>query len=91
MTPEQQYAAIKEAALKNRRRDQGKNLHVPGIRVKSGLCRVKGRLFILDRKDDQGEEIALAAGCISEFDYRNSGIAEEIVVIIDRFAGIGDD
>jgi hypothetical protein len=88
MTPEQQYAAIKAAALKIGVEIREKNLHVPGIRVKSGLCRVKGRLlFILDRKKTIREKIALAAGCISEFDYRNSGLAGEI----DRFAGIADD
>lgn len=92
MTPEQQYTAMKEAALKIGVEIKEKNLHVPGIRVKSGLCSVRGRqIIILDKKKTLREKIAIAAGCISGLDYRNSGLSDEIIIIIDRFAGVSDD
>lgn len=92
MNPEQQYTAIKEVASKLGVEVKEKNLHIPGIRVKSGLCKVRGKqLFILDKKKTLREKIALVAGCVSDFDYQALDIPEEVKTIIYKHSGVSDD
>lgn len=92
MNPEQQYSALKETALKMGLDVREKNLHVPGIRVKSGLCKVRGKqVFILDKKKTLREKVSLLAGCISILDYKGFDLSDEIVSLIKKFAGVSDD
>ncbi|WP_027360641.1 hypothetical protein [Desulforegula conservatrix] len=92
MNPEQQYTVIKEVASKLGVEVKEKNLHVPGIRVKSGLCKVRGKqLFILDKKKTLREKVALIAGCVSDFDYQKLEIPEEVKTIIYKYSGVSDD
>lgn len=92
MNPEQQYTAMKEAASKLGVEVREKNLHVPGIRVKSGLCKVRGKqLFILDKKKTIREKVALVAGCVSTLDYQGIDLPEEVRKIIFKYSGVSDD
>ena len=92
MNPEQQYTAMKEAASKLGVEVREKNLHVPGIRVKSGFCKVRGKqLFILDKKKTLREKVALVAGCISGLDYLGLDLPEEVKIIIYKYSGVSDD
>lgn len=92
MNPEQQYTAIKEVASRLGVEVKEKNLHIPSIRVKSGLCKVRGKqLFILDKKKTLREKIALVAGCVSDFDYQELDIPEEVKTIIHKHSGVSDD
>jgi len=92
MSPEQQYTAMKETALKLGVEVREKNLHIPGIRVKSGSCKVRAKqLFILDKKKTLREKVALIAGCISGLDFRMIDLPEEVQTIIFKYSGVLDD
>lgn len=92
MNPDQQYSAIKEAALKLGVEVREKNLHVPGIRVKSGFCKVRGKqVFILDKKKTLREKVALVAGCVSGLDYQKLDLPIEVMNIINKYSGVSDD
>lgn len=92
MTPEQQYGSLKEAAAKIGLEVREKNLHIPGIRVKSGLCKVKGRrVFILDKKKMLREKVSLLAGCLSGLDYKSHNLSDDTLSLIKKHAGVSDD
>jgi hypothetical protein len=65
MKPEEIYHTLKEVAEKIDIKVVEKNLLLPGLRAKSGLCIVEGRrLFIMDKNKKLKDKMDTLAACI---------------------------
>ena len=88
MKPEQIYQSLKEVAEKlnifvleqNLRKTAG------GIKVKSGLCKVKGQnRFIMDKHISIHEKNELLADCLSQLPHEGIYIMPAVRSIINKF------
>ncbi len=67
MTPEQVYQQLTELAERLGIPVSEKNLRQIGIRVQSGLCKVRGKpVFIMDKHASITEKVRLLAECLSQ-------------------------
>ena len=67
MKPEQIYQQLVDLAEKLDISVSEKNLKGTGIKVKSGLCRVRKKtLFVMDKHQSVREKIRLLARCLGE-------------------------
>jgi hypothetical protein len=66
MKPQQLYHAMKDLAERLRITVREQNLRQPGIKVRSGLCRVKGQwVFILDKHKNIHQKCRLLGTCLA--------------------------
>ena len=76
MKPEQLYANLKDLAEKLNVTVVEKNLRKTGIRVKSGLCKVKGDyLFIMDKHLSIRKKNETLGNCLKVFSH------EEVYIV----------
>lgn len=67
MDPEQIYQQLIELAEKLQIRVSEKNLRQPGLRVRSGLCKVHGQsIYMMDKKARITRKVDLLAECLSQ-------------------------
>ncbi len=67
MKPQQIYHDMKEVAEKLGVIVSEQNFRTAGIKVKSGLCKVKGKnLFIIDKHKSIHEKNEILASCLSD-------------------------
>ena len=67
MSPEQIYEQLIEVAEKLGVSVSEKNLRQVGIRVQSGLCKIRGEsVFIMDKHASIAEKVRLVAGCLAQ-------------------------
>jgi len=72
MKPEEIYQQLKELAEKLDITVSEQNFRNTGIKVKSGLCRVKGKnLFIMDKHESVYKKNRLLASCLSRMPHEN--------------------
>lgn len=72
MNPEQLYQDLKELAEKLGISVLEHNFRKTGIKVKSGLCKVKGKkLFILDKHSTINEKNENLLSCISQMSHED--------------------
>ncbi len=72
MKPEEIYQQLKELAEKLDIAVSEQNFRNTGIKVKSGLCKVKGKtMFIMDKHESVYKKNKLLASCLSRMPHEN--------------------
>jgi len=67
MKPDQIYQELKELAEKLNITVSEQNLRKTGIKVKSGLCKVKAKyVFVMDKNKSVRDKIEVLASCLSK-------------------------
>ena len=67
MNPEQVYQQLSELAERLGISISEKNLRQVGIRVQSGLCKVRGEsVFFMDKRLSMAEKVRLLAECLAQ-------------------------
>jgi len=85
MNTKQIYRDLTELAEKIGITVKEKNLKTAGIKVKSGLCKVKGEyLFIMNKKKKPKEKVDILALCISGMNTENIYILPAIREILEK-------
>jgi hypothetical protein len=68
MKPDQLYQHLKELAEKLDITVSEQNFRITGIKVKSGLCKVKGKnLFVMDKHRSTRDKIEILADTLTQF------------------------
>jgi len=76
MKPDQLYQALKDLADKLQITVSEQNLKIAGVKVKSGLCKVKGkRIYVMDKHKSLHRKNVLLARCL------NTMALEDIYVV----------
>jgi len=85
MNPDQIYQDLKELAEKLGVSLQEHNFRKTGIKVKSGLCRVKGKkLFIMDKHSSINEKNDMLLSCISKMSHEDIYIVPYLREMLKR-------
>ena len=72
MKPEQIYQELKDLAEKLALNVSDQNLRTAGIKVKSGLCKVKGKdMFIMDKHKSIHKKIKILAAQLADMAHEN--------------------
>ena len=70
MKPQQIYEELKNLAEKLDIEVREQNFRTTGIKVKSGLCLVRGRrIFVMNKHNNIRKKVAVLAACLREFDH----------------------
>jgi hypothetical protein len=86
MKPEQIYQELKDLAEKLGITVSEQNLRTAGIKVKSGLCRVKGKsLFIMDKHKSIHKKIELLATQLSQLPNEDVYVVPAVREMLERF------
>lgn len=86
MKTEQIYQGLKELAEKLNITVSEKNLFNAGIKVKSGLCRVKDRrLFVMDRNKSLSKKVEILASCLAELPVDDVYMVPAIREMLDKY------
>ncbi len=85
MKPEQIYQELRDLAEKFEITVSEQNLRTPGIKVKSGLCKVKGKnLFVMDKHKSINRKIDILASQLAEFPHEDFYIIPAIREILEK-------
>ncbi len=85
MKPEQIYQELKDLAEKFEITVSEQNLRTTGIKVKSGLCKVKGKnLFVMDKHKSIHKKIDILASYLTEFPHEDLYIIPAIREILEK-------
>jgi len=86
MKPEQIYQELKELAEKLEVTVSEQNLRTAGIKVKSGLCKVKGKnLFIMDKHKSIRKKNKILASKLAEMPNENIYIVPAVREMLEKF------
>jgi len=86
MKPEQTYQDLKELAEKLGVTVSEQNLRSTGIKVKSGLCKVKGKnILIMDKKIAFQDKNEILASCLSKLPYEDIFMVPALREFLDSF------
>ena len=87
MKPEHIYQELKDLAEKLNITVSEQNLRISGIRVKSGLCKVKGKdMFILDKNKSIYRKNKILAACLSKMPHENIYIVPAVREWLQKFS-----
>ena len=85
MNPEQIYEQLTELAEKLGISVSEKNLKKVGIRVTSGLCKVRGEsMFIMDKHATVREKVAFLADCLARMPLEDIYVVPAVREVIER-------
>ena len=85
MKPEQIYQELKDLAEKLEITVSEQNLRTAGIKVKSGLCKVKGKnLFIMDKHKSIHKKIDTLASQLAIFPHEDLYLMPAIREILEK-------
>ena len=85
MKPEQIYQELKDLAEKFEITVSEQNLRTSGIKVKSGLCKVKGKnLFVMDKHTSIHKKINILASQLTEFPHEDLYIIPAIRELLEK-------
>jgi hypothetical protein len=85
MKPEQIYQELKDLAEKLEITFSEQNLRIAGLKVKSGLCKVKGKnLFIMDKHKSIHKKIDILASLLAKFPHEDLYIMPAIREILEK-------
>lgn len=85
MKNEEIYQHLKEIAEKVQVEVVEKNLHLPGLRAKSGLCIVEGKkMFIMDKRKTLKEKTEILLECICHINTENIFIIPQMRELIEK-------
>ncbi len=86
MKNEHIYSKLKEIAGQIDVKVEEKNLQIPGLRVKSGLCIIEGKkVFIMDKHKKLKEKIEIIATCIGFLENEDIYIVPAIRELINKY------
>ncbi len=86
MKPEQTYQELKDLAEKLEVTVSEQNLRTAGIKVKSGLCKIKGKnLFIMDKHKSIRKKIKILASQLAKMPNENIYIVPAVREMIEKF------
>ena len=86
MKPEQTYQDLKELAEKLGVTVSEQNLRITGIKVKSGLCKVKGKnILIIDKQISFQDKNEILASCLSKLPHENIFMVPALRELLDSF------
>lgn len=86
MKSEQTYQDLKELAEKLGVTVSEQNLRSTGIKVKSGLCKVKGKnILIIDKKIAFQDKNEILASCLSKLPYEDIFMVPALREFLDSF------
>ena len=86
MKPEQTYQDLKELAEKLGVNVSEQNLRSTGIKVKSGLCKVKGKnILIIDKNISFQDKNEILASCLSKMPYEDIFIVPALRKYLDSY------
>ena len=86
MKPEQLYQNLKELAEKLGITVSEQNLRTAGIKVESGLCRVKGEcIFIMDKHKSMNEKTEILAECLSKMDTEDIYVVPAVRKFLNKY------
>ncbi len=84
MKPEQLYQSLKELAEKLDITVSEQNFRTAGIKVESGLCKLKGRhLFIMDKHIPVQRKADILADCLSKMPSENIYVVPAVRELLD--------
>ncbi len=79
MKPQQIYEELKNLAEKLEIEVKEQNFRTTGIRVKSGLCLVRGKhLFVMNKHNTIHQKVALLSKCIRQFDHEQEYVVPAV-------------
>jgi hypothetical protein len=85
MKPEQIYQELKDLAEKLEIHVSEQNLNTAGIKVKSGLCKVKGKnMFIMDKHKSIHKKIKILASHLAELPREDVFIVPAVRELLDK-------
>ncbi|MGB5749644.1 MAG: hypothetical protein WBM69_21895 [Desulfobacterales bacterium] len=86
MKPEQIYQELKDLAEKLAMTVSEQNLRTAGIKVKSGLCTVKGRkMFIMDKHKSIHKKIKILAAEIANLPHEDIYLIPAIREMLNKY------
>jgi ABC-type enterochelin transport system substrate-binding protein len=85
MKPEQIYQELKDLAEKLEITVSEQNLRTSGIKIKSGLCKVKGQnLFIMDKHKSIHKKIDILAAQLAKYPHEGLYIMPTIRELLEK-------
>ena len=85
MKPEQIYQALKDLAEKLEINVSEQNLRTAGIKVRSGLCKVKGRnMFIMDKHKSVHKKIKILASYLAQIPHENVFVMPAVRELLEK-------
>ena len=88
MKPEQLYQELKDLAEKLEITVSEQNLRTAGIKVKSGLCKVKGKnMFIMDKHKSIHKKIDILATHLAQLPHEDLFIVPAVREMLERYRG----
>jgi hypothetical protein len=86
MKPEKLYQELKDLAEKLDINVSEQNLRKTGIKVKSGLCKVKGKnLFIMDKHKSLHKKIKILASQLSKLPHDDLYVVPAVREMLDKY------
>jgi hypothetical protein len=86
MKPYQIYQDLKELAEKLDVTVSEQNLRSTGIKVKSGICKVKGKnILIMDKKLSFKDKNEILAACLNQLPHENIFIVPALRDFLDKY------
>ena len=86
MKPEQIYQELKNLAEKLEIHVYEQNLGLAGIKVKSGLCKVRGKsTFIMDKHKSIHKKIKILASKLAELPCENVFIVPAVRELLEKY------
>jgi hypothetical protein len=86
MKPEQIYQELKDLAEKLAVTVSEQNLRTAGIKVKSGLCKVKGKdMFIMDKHQSIYKKIRILAAQLARMPHENVYIMPAVRETLNKY------
>ena len=87
MKPEQIYQELKDLAEKLAVTVSEQNLRLAGIKVKSGMCKVKGKdLFIMDKHKSIHKKIKVLAAQLAGMAHEDVFVIPAVREVLDKYA-----
>ncbi len=86
MKPEQIYQELKDLAEKLALTVSEQNLRTAGIKVKSGLCKVKGKdMFIMDKHKSIHKKIKILTAQLADMPHENIYLIPAIREMLNKY------
>ncbi|MEJ2282479.1 MAG: hypothetical protein P8X85_02675 [Desulfobacterales bacterium] len=87
MKPEQLYQELKDLAAKLALTVSEQNLRTAGIKVKSGMCTVKGTdMFIMDKHKSVHHKIKILAAQLATMAHEDLYVVPAVRDVLDKYA-----
>jgi hypothetical protein len=87
MKPDQMYQELKDLAEKLQITVSEQSFRQAGIRVRSGLCKVKGRqLFIMDKHKSIHRKIKMLARCLAAREHEQHYVVPAVRELLEKHA-----